>query len=61
MNITELVLTLTVLGFVAWIILQIPMPAVFRNIIFGVMCFALVIWLLQSLGLISGVHGLRLR
>lgn len=60
MNIVELILTLAIAGFCVWIVLQIPMPQIFRSIIIGVVSFALVIWLLQSFGLISG-HMLRLR
>lgn len=61
MNIIELVLTLAVVGFLVWIILQVPMPPVFRKLIVGVVAFALVIWVLQNFGLISGFRGLRLK
>ena len=56
----ELILTLAIAGFVVWIVLQIPMPDIFRKIIIGVVAFALVIWVLQSFGLVSGFRTLRL-
>lgn len=48
----ELILTLAMTGFIVWIILQIPMPAVFRNLIVGLVCFAVVMYVLQTLGLV---------
>ncbi len=61
MSIIELILMLAIMGFICWVILQIPMPALIKNIILGVFCFAVVIWLLQSFGLIHGVGRMRLR
>ena len=54
MSLISIVLAIAVVGFVAWILMQIPMPQVFKNIMLGVLAFALVIWLLQSFGLIGG-------
>jgi uncharacterized membrane protein YeaQ/YmgE (transglycosylase-associated protein family) len=59
MSIIGLLVTLAIAGFVVWIILQIPMPQVFRNVILGVVCLVLVLWVLQQLGLYN--TGLRLR
>jgi uncharacterized membrane protein YeaQ/YmgE (transglycosylase-associated protein family) len=59
MSIIALLVTLAIAGFVVWIILQIPMPLVFRNIILGVVCLVLVLWVLQQFGLYN--TGLRLR
>jgi len=59
-SIISLIVLLAVAGFVVWIVLQIPMPQVFRNVILGVVCLALVLWVLQSFGLISGLN-LRLK
>lgn len=61
MNIFEFVLGLAAMGFLVWIILQIPMPQIFRNIIVGVVAFAVVIWVLQHLGLVSGFRSLRIK
>ncbi len=47
-------------GFLCWLVLQIPMPAPFRNIIIGIMCVFAVIWALQTLGLNTGLPRLRL-
>jgi hypothetical protein len=41
------ILSIAVVGFIVWIILQIPMPAVFRSIIIGLVAFALVLYVLQ--------------
>lgn len=60
MNIIELILAIAVCGFLVWLVTQIPMPALFRNIIVGLTCFAVVIYLLQAFGLIGG-HILRLK
>lgn len=60
MSLIPIVLVLAVAGFVCWIVLQIPMPAVFRNVIMGVICFILVVWLLQSLGFVTGLGRVRL-
>lgn len=61
MNIFDLVLAVAAVGFLVWIILQIPMPQIFRNIIIGVVAFAAVIWVLQHFGLVSGFRSLRIR
>lgn len=61
MSLVSLVLVLVVAGFLCWLCLQIPMPQVFRNVIIGVVCFFLVLWVLQQLGLVSGLPVVRLR
>lgn len=61
MSLISLILALAIAGFICWIILQIPMPAVFKNIILGIICLFLVIWVLQSLRIVTGIVPLRLR
>ena len=61
MSILSLIIALALCGFVVWLILQIPMPEQFRKIIIGVVCVALVIWLLQQLGIITGIPTIRLK
>lgn len=56
-----LILTLAVFGFIAWAILQIPMPSPFRNIILGLICLVLVIYVLQMVGVHTGFPAVRLR
>ena len=56
-----MIVVLAVAGFLCWLVLQIPMPAPFRNIIIGVMCLFLVLWLLQQLGVNTGLGHLSLR
>lgn len=41
-------------GLLVWILTQIPMPVQFRNIIIGVACFVLIVWLIRGSGLIPG-------
>lgn len=57
----HLILLLAIFGFLVWLILQIPMPTPFRNIILGVVCIVAVIWVLQALGLDTGFGNLRVR
>lgn len=45
-----LLLALAILGFIVWIILQIPMPDIVRKIILGVFVLVLLIWLIGQLG-----------
>lgn len=52
----ELILAIAFLGFLVWVVLQIPMPEVFRNLIVGLVCFAAVIIVLQTVGLIHWHH-----
>lgn len=58
MSLLILIVTLVVVGFLCWLVLQIPMPAPFPKIIMGVICFVMVLWILQQFGLI-GVIKLR--
>lgn len=60
MGLIELILAIALVGFIVWIVLQIPMPAPFRNLIVGIVVFAVIIWLLQGFHLIHG-DFLRLR
>lgn len=59
MGIIEIVLTLAICGFVCWLIMQIPMLPVFKNLIVGVIVICLVIWVLQNFGLVH--YNLHLR
>jgi len=49
-NLGVLVATLAVVGFVVWLVLQVPMPPLFKNIILGVVALFGVLWLLQLVG-----------
>lgn len=60
MSLISLLVVLVIVGFVAWALLQIPMPAPFKNIILGVLVLFVVLYVLQSFGLIGGL-GLRLK
>jgi hypothetical protein len=61
MSLISLILALAICGFLAWLVLQIPVPAPVRNIIVAVICVFLVIWLLQQFGVDTGLPTLRLK
>lgn len=50
----HLMLVVGIMGFCAWLIMQIPMPIIFKNIIYGLMAFFLIIYVLQFLGVHTG-------
>ncbi len=55
MSILTIILTIAVVGFVVWLIVTlIPMPEPFPKVIIALACFALLIYLLQSAGVIHG-------
>lgn len=47
----SVLLTLAVFGFIVWLITLIPMEPTFRRVIIAVAIFALVIYMLQFLGI----------
>lgn len=51
-----IILSLAFVGFLVWIILQIPMPAVFKNLIIGLVIFFVILYILQVLGVSTGIH-----
>jgi hypothetical protein len=50
MSLISIILTIAIIGLVVWIILQIPMPAPFKNVIIGVALLLILLWLLKHLG-----------
>lgn len=58
----SILVAIAVVGFLCWLILQIPAPPIFKNVMMGVMILCLVLWLLSAFGLV-GEHafGGRLR
>lgn len=61
MSLISLVLVLAIIGFVCWIVLQVPMPAIMRNIIVGVVVLFVVLFLLQSFGLVGSLSQIRIK
>ena len=59
MSLISMILVLVIAGFACWLLLQIPMPHPFPQVIAGLICLFVVLWLLQSLGLVN--TNLRLR
>lgn len=60
MSLLSAVLVLALVGFVVWLILQIPMPQIFRTIIIAVVTIVLILWLLQALHLTTGLSRIKL-
>ena len=56
MSIVAIVLVLALLGFLCWLVLQIPMPAPLPKIIIGVVCVLVVLWVLSELGVATPFH-----
>ena len=50
----HLILVLAVVGFISWLVMQIPMAPIFKNVILGVCAFAAIIFTLQTLGFNTG-------
>ena len=60
MAILPIIILLAIFGFVVWIILQISMPVVVKNIIIGVATLFIVIFLLQQFNIPTGLPTLKL-
>lgn len=56
----SILITIAIAGFVAWLVMQIPMPEPFRKILLGIMCLVLVLWLLQAFGISTGLPRVHL-
>ncbi len=61
MSLLSIVIALAITGFLCWLVLQIPMPQPVRNVIIGVMILFLVLWVLQALGVVTGLPHLTLK
>ncbi len=60
MSLISLLVAIVIVGFVVWLITLIPMPEPFHKVIIGVVVLFLVLFVLQSLGVLTGMN-LRLR
>ena len=55
MTLVTIIITLALVGFLSWLVITfIPMPAIFRSLIVGLLCLFMVLWLLQSFGVPTG-------
>lgn len=61
MSLLSILIVLAIAGFCCWLVLQIPMPQAFKNVIIGIMILFLVIWTLQVLGFDTGLPRLTLK
>jgi hypothetical protein len=60
MSLLSLVVALVVVGLLLWVVAQIPMDPTVRRILQVVVVVVLVLWLLQTFGLLGGTP-IRLR
>jgi hypothetical protein len=62
MGIVQIVLVLALVGFLVYLIVTyIPMPDIFQKGIIGIVCFALIVFLLQVLGVNTGLPIMRVK
>lgn len=62
MSIFVVLLVIIIVGFALWLVDKfVPMSPVFKYIMYGVVVICLLIWILQSFGLIGSVGNLRIR
>ena len=60
MPLLNLILILAIVGVVAWLVLQLPMPQPFKTAIVALMTIGIIVYLLQVFGLLPS-HVLSLR
>ena len=60
MSAIEILVTLVVIGFVLWLVSNIPMPGWVMKLVYGVAALFVVLWLLNVLG-IYHFSGVKLR
>lgn len=61
MNMISLIVGVALIGFIVWIVLQIPMPEIFKKIIVAIVCVFLILWALQMLGVHIALPTLRFK
>lgn len=61
MSLLSLVLFLALIGFITWLILQIPMAPVFHNVIIAVVAVFIILWILQQFGISTGFPAMKLK
>jgi predicted membrane protein len=61
MTLVDIVLMLVIAGLVMWLInTYIPMAAAIKSLLNIVVFVVLLIWVLQSLGVVGGIAGIRI-
>lgn len=60
MGLIELVVLIALAGLLVWAITQIPMPEPFRKAIYVIAVVALVLYILQAFGLLTGFRDIRI-
>lgn len=56
MTLISLIITLVIIGFVLYLINLLPIDGKIKQIIYAVVILIVIIWVLQSLGAISGLN-----
>lgn len=51
MNFFSLIMTVALAGFISWLIIQIPMPPAFKNVIMGLLILFMVLSVLHAFGI----------
>jgi hypothetical protein len=57
MSLIGILLVICIVGVFVWLLTQLPMPPIFRNIVIAVAALVVLLWLLRGLG---GMHLPRL-
>jgi cation transporter-like permease len=57
----EVIVMIALIGVIAWLITQLPMPQPFRNVIVGLLLVLVILWALQTLGVALPFRMPRLR
>ena len=61
MSIVSILIGLAIIGFICYLIMQIPMLPVFKNVIVGIVIFVLILWLLQQFGFVGSIPNLKFK
>lgn len=55
-DVLSIIVLLVIIGFGLWLLEQIPMDATVKKVIIGVAIFLVIIWVLQSLGIVGSLR-----
>ena len=61
MSLLGIVVAILVIGFAVYLIKLLPVDELFKKIAIAVIVFVLIIWILQSLGVLGPIEPIRIR
>lgn len=61
MSIVALLVGIAVLGFLAWLVMLIPMPETFKRVFLGIVVLVLIVCVLQQLGFLGSIPMLKFK